>query len=449
MTSPDASREQADPASANPCQDGPTERLNITDISYGGDGVVRREGRFIFVPHTLPGDIVEARVGEFRRGRAWAEVIRFVRRPDRAVQPDCVHYNECSGCALRHISRADERAWKLNEASDILQKYGPGFAGHVEWVGLDPRLFFRRRGRFSVTRQPTPKIGLRSTALGGDLTHIPDCPAQVPEFARFMGIVAEHLQLHDLPLDAVQLHLGHDTHLLVLEAPFNAKFTRVLLQALEAEAVHLVWREGDNYYDQHGSLTEPTVALEHVPGVKVRAPLGSWTHTHHTMPAVQAAWVKRQLLPPGMGRVLETCSGVGTLSVQLIEAGYEVTCVDLDHRALAAIKSGLEPHSALRSRALFRAGKAGTVIRKLRQERQVYAQAIVNPMRRPLGAELDGLHPLGVRRIVYLGPSPVSAARDFSRLSQAGYLLSAVAVMDLHPASAQFMLAGVLEQATD
>ena len=66
--------------------------------------------------------------------------------------------------------------------------------------------------------------------------------------------------------------------------------------------------------------------------------------------------------------------------------------------------------------------------------------AVVNPMRKPLDDQLLGLDPLGVRDVVYLGPSATSAAKDAARLSSLGYVLKRGAAINLHPGTGQTML---------
>ena len=51
--------------------------LDITDIAYGGAGLARHEGRVVFVPFTIPGEKVRARITRVRRGWAQAAVTRI------------------------------------------------------------------------------------------------------------------------------------------------------------------------------------------------------------------------------------------------------------------------------------------------------------------------------------------------------------------------------------
>jgi hypothetical protein len=63
-------------------------------------------------------------------------------------------------------------------------------------------------------------------------------------------------------------------------------------------------------------------------------------------------------------------------------------------------------------------------------------------MRKPLGKrELGEIALLGVREVIYLGPSAVSTAKDAVVLDQLGYVPGKVAIINLHPGTSQTMLA--------
>src|SRR5262249_48966711 len=80
----------------------PAQRLErtITALGAQGDGIAERGGRTIYVPFTVPGDKVRARL----TGSDRAQAVEWVERgPDR-VEPPCPHFGRCGGCALQHVA---------------------------------------------------------------------------------------------------------------------------------------------------------------------------------------------------------------------------------------------------------------------------------------------------------------------------------------------------------
>ncbi len=79
-------------------------RLTIERLGHQGDGVA--EGP-VFVPRTLPGEVVE---GEVTAGRMEAPAI-VTPSADRRRAP-CPHYAACGGCALQHATDGFVAGWK-------------------------------------------------------------------------------------------------------------------------------------------------------------------------------------------------------------------------------------------------------------------------------------------------------------------------------------------------
>ncbi len=99
-------------------------RLEVTGVAFGGDGIARHEGRVVFVPLTAPGDIVDARVVEERKGFLRAEVEAVITpSPDRG-EPACRHFGRCGGCCYQHIRYPAQLAIKERQVRETLARIG-------------------------------------------------------------------------------------------------------------------------------------------------------------------------------------------------------------------------------------------------------------------------------------------------------------------------------------
>lgn len=89
-----------------------------------GHGVLVKNGERYYIPYTVPGDRVAARVGE-PRGDGFAAQISVLEEagPDR-VEPPCGHFHLCGGCSLQHWADAPYRAWKRDKLVAALRRRG-------------------------------------------------------------------------------------------------------------------------------------------------------------------------------------------------------------------------------------------------------------------------------------------------------------------------------------
>ena len=63
----------------------PIVKLDIDALSYGPYGIGRVDGKAVMVPHTAPGDQIEARITESKERYAIGEIVRLL-RPSSARQ---------------------------------------------------------------------------------------------------------------------------------------------------------------------------------------------------------------------------------------------------------------------------------------------------------------------------------------------------------------------------
>jgi 23S rRNA (uracil1939-C5)-methyltransferase len=104
------------PLEANVPADGAYPRedsITIERLAYGGDGVGRLEGgKTVFVPATVPGDIVSIRVAEDHERYARGRLIGIEKPSVDRVEPPCPYADICGGCPWQHISYEAQLHWK-------------------------------------------------------------------------------------------------------------------------------------------------------------------------------------------------------------------------------------------------------------------------------------------------------------------------------------------------
>ena len=87
--------------------------LAVERIGGRGDGIAQYRGEPVFVPFSVPGDRVRARLGARRHGgREGLVVDRLFSGPGRTA-PHCRHFGTCGGCALQHLDNESYRRIKL------------------------------------------------------------------------------------------------------------------------------------------------------------------------------------------------------------------------------------------------------------------------------------------------------------------------------------------------
>lgn len=98
--------------------------LRIVDIAFGGKGVAREQGKAVFVPYTIEGEMVSAEIVREKKQFAEAELVEVKQSSPDRVAPECPYFGRCGGCAYQHISYEHQLAIKWRQVRHALQKIG-------------------------------------------------------------------------------------------------------------------------------------------------------------------------------------------------------------------------------------------------------------------------------------------------------------------------------------
>jgi 23S rRNA (uracil1939-C5)-methyltransferase len=100
------------------------ENLKIEDVAFGGDGVARQNGKVVFVPFTIAGEIVSAEIIREKKQFAEADAVAIREPSAHRVTPQCPYFGRCGGCSYQHIDYEHQLAIKWRQIRDVCQRIG-------------------------------------------------------------------------------------------------------------------------------------------------------------------------------------------------------------------------------------------------------------------------------------------------------------------------------------
>ena len=107
--------------------------LTIHDVAFGGSGVGRLDGQVVFVPFTIPGERVRARVVRRKKNFVEAELVAIDEPSPARVEPRCPYFSRCGGCAYQHLAYPEQLALKQQQVEQTLRR-----VGRLETVPMRP-----------------------------------------------------------------------------------------------------------------------------------------------------------------------------------------------------------------------------------------------------------------------------------------------------------------------
>lgn len=100
------------------------ENITITDVAAEGKALARVDDMVVFVPFTVPGDVVDLQVRRKKHHYCEAEVIRFIKYSNVRAIPFCEHFGVCGGCKWQTLPYKEQIKFKQKQVCDQLTRIG-------------------------------------------------------------------------------------------------------------------------------------------------------------------------------------------------------------------------------------------------------------------------------------------------------------------------------------
>jgi 23S rRNA (uracil1939-C5)-methyltransferase len=385
--------------------------VTIDRLGHLGHGIAPGP---LYVPGTLPGEVVEGTLD----GDRLLDPKIVTPSTDR-VKPPCRHARACGGCQLQHASDAFVARWKLEVVQTALSAQGLT-ARFLPLVTSPARS--RRRATLSARRTKSGVlIGFHARA-SDTLAEIPDCQLLHP------GILAAFSGLQALVLAGGSRSTELSLQITLTRGGPDVVVTggKPLDGALRMELARLVETHGFSRLTWDGE----TVALRDRPALTMGSatvvpPAGAFLQATQEGEAALLTAVRQALGP--QKRVVDLFSGIGTFTLPLALT-MEVHAVEGDAAMtkaldLAARNTPNLHRVSVETRDLFR--------RPLEPDELLgFSGAVIDPPRAGSEAQTGRLAASKIPVIAAVSCNPVTFARDAKTLTDAGYTLDWVQVID-------------------
>ncbi len=439
-------------------------KLTIEKVIYGGQGLARipadvdaRAGMSVFVPFTLPGEVVEVEIKQQQRGYCVGEAVEIEQASEFRVAPPCPWFGTCGGCQLQHSSYPYQVELKREMLVESLTRAGVFNLPPISVLFGKP-LGYRNRVRLQVQAQPKFSLGYRQ-AKSHRMTAIDSCPIAAPlleqciRTLRVLGVKG----LFPADVQELEIFTNHD----------QSELFMTMWASRHSRSRQIAHKEFfANLQKEIQQLTGAQVVPAEKEKVHVSRPTLQWGRQsvryrvagrEYTVGAGSFFQVNRTLLDELVAAVVDdergSCAwdlyaGVGLFSLALVERFQRVIAVESSSSAANDLRlnlRGSQPQEAVVEQV------QSTTVNFLRQVSQRNEPApdlvLLDPPRAGAGVEacslLAGLNP---RKIVYVSCDPATLGRDLVTLLSSGYHLRRLQLVDMFPQTYHLETIATLER---
>ena len=402
---------------------GRTIEIRIDGIAAGGDGVGRVEGMVCFVPYTVRGDRVVARIVNAGKQFLRAEVCELKTPGPYRIDPPCPLFGTCGGCNWMHLDAPEQRRAKAEILTHALG---------VESAEMTPSpQFFEYRGRARLhfhTDEGSVRLGFRA-ARGSDIIDVDTCPILTPSLSRCLSKLRGALSCVETAHGEIQLADGTHgvvAHLQIASAGALSRSAYAALSSLNGPPFCSVSLRVDDI--ESTLFGDPVVETEGTDGRPFFFPAASFGQANAGINRSIAETIREFLANRRFKKGIELFAGAGNHSIHLAPFASDFTVAELDSRAVRQAEANLSARGLTRVQTAV--GDALEVYERLGAEADL---VVLNPPRTGHAAAAEAIAERKPSAVLYISCNPATLARDIALLRKAAYRVHRVRGFDMFP----------------
>ncbi len=402
--------------------------IEITDYGYDGEGVGHLDGKVVFVPYVLKGEVVKCRVTHEKSSFIQAKALATqTQSPIREVPP-CPYFGRCGGCAYQHTAYQNELEIKRQILARSLAKVG--YVGNVEVCPSQKEYGYRNKIHLFVGEK-----GLCLKERGSNkLVKVDKCLLVSEKINEGIFKIDTFLKNQNLFKNYKEVVLREEGGKLLINF--------ILARECDINYQGLFLLVGDcGIFETYKGKTFHKVGLKELSSLEMGLDCTFDVSSFHQVNSYLTESLYQGVIDAVKGgRVANCYSGAGVLSGVIAKSGKEVVGIELgtseqNDAEKLKIRNNLSSLTNI-------CGDCGVVLKDLASN---FDTIIVDPPRAGLDIGVcQSINASGAERLVYVSCNGATLVRDIGRLS--GYAIEKVNLFDMFARTGEYEILCLLKK---
>lgn len=428
----------------------------VTSQGNTGEGILRVDNYPIFIPGSLPGEIIRSKVLKANRSHAFGRLQEILTSSDQRQEPPCPYYGQCGGCNMQHQAYQAQLDFKTKRVKDCFERIaGIKNPPVEETVGMADPWHYRNKVQLPIAGETgDPSLGFYR-GRSHQIVDIESCLIQSKRSDDLMGLVRTWLKHFQIPVVATDEDVapGKVRHLLIREGrnsnqwmvvlvatspsvPHLDELKQSLLEAFQ-DLTSLVLNINDQVTNrvlgrQNINLYGDGYIVDSIGEIQYRIS----PHSFYQVNPEQTKVIYDKVLEladfKGDETVLDLYCGAGSIALYVAQQVKEVIGVEVVPQAIEDANFNKELNQI--QNASFHLGKSEDMIQDLMKQAKQPDFIIVDPPRK--GCEPSLLEAIGnstIKNMIYVSCDPATLARDVGILANYGFSPQIIQPVDNFP----------------
>ena len=390
--------------------------VRIDNLAYGGDALGRlADGRVVFVPYAIPGELVRLRLVEDKPRHARAELVGVLEASADRVIPRCQHFMTCGGCHYQQMNYPTQLKAKAAILREQLERIG-GLKDipAVEVEAAPEPWYYRNHIQFHLTHEG--KLGFQK-AHSNQPFAIREC--HLPEVA--INQLWPQIEIEPMSgLERISLRLGaNEDMMIILESsdpqPLDFNIEDLAISVVQLGPSSSVVLAGSDH-----------IMME-VSGRLFNVSAGSFFQINTLQAQAMVMHLTEHVSLSENMTVLDVYSGVGLYSAFLAPKVKRLVGIEISPEACEDFTTNLDEFENVDLYEASAEEVLGSIV--------FNPDAIImDPPRAGLdGKTVEGVLAQGAKQLAYVSCDPATLARDAKQLAAGGYSLMEMTLFDMFP----------------
>jgi 23S rRNA (uracil1939-C5)-methyltransferase len=393
----------------------------------------------------MTGDRGWIEILEEKKKYSIARPIQIVEPSPWRVDPPCPYFGSCGGCQWQHIDYSVHGELKREILRESLKRLGK--LKEIPSISVAPLLKpydYRVRVQLKVKGKSMGYYRERSHRI----VDIDYCPISHPLVNQIIRNLRE-ASVPLLPTEEIEINVSPEEGrgvLLFHPLSFDQRVEDFSKQFLQDHSIlrgiAIARKDGLSLFgDPHLNFTIPLGQGKEERSLRFRISSGSFSQVNLEQNQILIQAVLQFSEVNKAEKVLDLYAGAGNLTLPLAVGAKEVLGIDENGMAIEDGRFNAERNGIKNSNFIH--GKVEDVLKDFTKKPDLI---VLDPPRTGCKAVLDQVVRLKPRKIVYISCEPTTFSRDIHLLSESGYSLQGLGLIDMFPQTYHMEVIGLLKQ---
>ncbi|MGA0351757.1 MAG: 23S rRNA (uracil(1939)-C(5))-methyltransferase RlmD [Acholeplasmataceae bacterium] len=421
-------------------------RAKAVDYAHDGRGVVKHEGKPVFVPDLLIGEEARIEIVSDRKSYMLGVVQERLNDSEFRVKPVCPYFDKCGGCQLQHMSYEHQLEMKTNRVSHALNHIAKLYVQVDDIKPSSVPLHYRNKIQMAFANEGKKLICGFYQAKSKKVINIDHCYIEHEEGNQIIQSLRSLLESYNLRAFDPKTNQGWIKHAIVKKGIYSKELMLIIVSQYEGfkkeaqivaalvkkhpELTTIIHQANPSSYKVIGMVDRVIYGKgyikDDIDGLTFRIKPQSFYQVNPVQAhdlyskAIELAQITTH------DHVLDAYCGVGTISLFAAKYAKHVTGIDIVSDAINDAQANADLNDM--KNTTF---KCVDATEYMKETKDLYDIVIVDPPRDGLQQPfIDALKVMKPKKFVYISCEPSSLARDLKQLKDT-YHINKVTPVDM------------------